>query len=119
MTVLQRLEPGIAILDCGATDSFGGSDAIEAFATAYYAKWGETGLEVDTQDRPTYMFGDGKTEALMSRADLSVWVNGVHDVVGVHVVDSERVPLLLGMGALRKFGITVDFSTGFLHPSVS
>ena len=62
---------GTALLDTGATCSFGGARAVENFAEAYWAQNGCSGVSVDPTDRPVFLFGDGKAMKLVSRADLT------------------------------------------------
>ena len=106
-------QPGHAYLDCGATDSFGGIEAVEDYARLC-EDLNYTGAirNIDDQDRPKYTFGDGAVQKMMFRADLGIEVNGKAGTLGVHVVDTGKVPLLIGMGALRKLDATVNFRTG-------
>ena len=103
---------GEAYLDCGATDTFGGVEAVEDFSEEYTKRFKAAGVNIDTSDRPEYIFGNGGQDAALCRADLQTWVHDAPTSIGVHAVDTSRVPILIGMNTLRKLGAVVDFDLG-------
>lgn len=109
--------PGISFLDCGATDSFGGDQAVREFEKAYTARFGKEDsvppVFMDRTDCPSYTFGDGETVPMDGRADLRIWQNEQPATLGMHVVPkAPKVPLLTGNGAMRKMKLAIDFSSG-------
>ena len=109
--------PGMAYLDCGATDSFAGESALEEYATAFsmlHPRHDQPALQYDFSDRPNYTFGDGETKTAKGRAELQIFVRpqlpgtlSVHSIPG-----ASKVPILIGMSALTKLQLTADFESG-------
>ena len=111
--------PGLAPIDSGATDSFGGGRAIREFKEAYQVRYGledHTGegiVKYDLEDNPSFTFGAGNVEKSPGRADVRVWSNDRPARLAVHEFPkAESVPILVGNTSLDKLGAVVDFSTG-------
>ena len=106
--------PGLAPLDCGATDSFGGEGSINDFAIEYSKRFpGENPVRKDLSDTPAYTFGSGQLQSAACRSDLRGWAHNEPAHIGVHSFPGARgVPILVGMSSLVKLGAVVDFETG-------
>ena len=105
--------PGLAPIDCGATDSFGGEAAVQSFNNEHKRLYGSDGVSYDFKDRPAYTFGSGQLQPAACRSDCRVWANNVPSTLGVHTFPGAKtVPILVGMNALVKLGAVTDFATG-------
>eukprot|EP00969_Alexandrium_andersonii_P137466 6080174-Alexandrium_andersonii.AAC.1 len=56
-------DKGKVILDCGATESIGGLNAVEGLMEKLKSLGRE--INVDLSDRPTYGFGNGEQKSAM------------------------------------------------------
>ena len=101
-------EKGFATIDCGATSSVGGLEAVESLAEYGYKQFGFYG-DVDTTERKVFRFGNGAKQQCLSRTQLPLNLDDKFGRVHVNVLDSDA-PVLLGMDFLRKSGAKIDFA---------
>ena len=112
---LEKIAAGKALLDCGASDSLGGVEAIEAAIDRSHKMYGEDEecVSVDTTDRPTYKFGNANKQQVLSKVTVRVKPGGEKPGdLNVHAHDAKGVPILLSAKALRSLGAIVNFATG-------
>ena len=66
---LEKIEAGKVLLDCGASDTIGSVEAIEAIIDRAQQMYGddEERADGDTRDRPTYDPGDAKEQPVLSK----------------------------------------------------
>ena len=102
---------GKAVVDCGATESIGGYEAIQALVEARRQQ-GDDRVRVDLQNRPVYSFGNGQKERVLSQVAVGIQVDGDKSEFRVHALSAEGVPLLASIAALRSLGAVIDFDTG-------
>ena len=58
------------VLDCGATETAGGVDAVQILVDAVKQGFSDSRVEVDSPDRPWFRFADGHWGRALSR----VWL---------------------------------------------
>ena len=97
-------------MDCGATSSIGGLDAIQALADI---SGHELGIEtkVDPGTQKTFRFGNGNKQTCLSKAELPMKIGTKVGSVSFNVLDAPA-PALLGMDFLSRSGAVVDFEEG-------
>ena len=80
---LEKIVAGKALLDCGASDSLGGVEAIEAAIDRSHKMYGEDEecVSVDTTDRPTYKFGNANKQHVLSKVTVRVKPGGDKNLV--------------------------------------
>ena len=108
----EATQKGKAVIDCGATESIGGIDALENLARLNAKKYGDTKMRVDRSDRPTYTFGNGESLRVDGRATFEVEAAGNLGTIDFHGFDAPGMPMLLGAQALKKMGAVINFETG-------
>ena len=112
---LEKIEAGKALLDCGATDTIGSVEAVEAIIDRAQRMFGndEECVSVDTQDRPVYKFGDAKKQKVLSKVTVRVKPGGEKSGnLQVHAHEAKGVPVLLSSKSLASLGAIVNFATG-------
>ena len=110
----ENLARGRVLLDCGATDTVGGVEAIEAILDkspeAFEADhdW----VSVDTKDQPVYKIGDAKREQALSKVRVKVQPGGHVAHLHAHAQETEGVPVSLSAKSLTALGTMIKFETG-------
>lgn len=100
------------VIDSGATSSLASVDALEQVMKANVASHGETRMEVNPDNRPTFRFGNGARKDCMSTVTLGLGAGDKTGRLEVHVHDSPGQPILISRKALKALGAVLDFRTG-------
>ena len=103
---------GKAVIDCGATKSLGGINALEKLAKRNARKYGETRMALDLEDCPTFTFGNGRRAKVNGRATFEIEENGNGCTIDIHGLDAKGVPILVSIDTLARMGAVIDFKTG-------
>ena len=109
-SLTKILQEGKAIIDGGATSSVGSVSALERVLKLQAERQHEIKVEVETEDQPSFKFGNGGRKQCMSTAKLGVPLGGKTGEMKIHVHDIEGQPVLLSISALRALGAVIDFS---------
>ena len=107
----ETSETGHGIVDCGATRTIGGVEAVETLNDILVSR-GHPPMEVDFQDRPVYKFGNGEVKRVRCRVKLTLLVRGEYVSFFVHVIEAQGIPILVSIDTLRNLGAIVDFEAG-------
>lgn len=109
MTPQEMISQCQGIIDSGATSSLGSIEALEAVMNANLREHGKSHITIDTQERPTFRFGNGQTRECISTAHLGVAAGGQKGEMTVHVHDAPNQPVLVSRKALARLGAVIDF----------
>ncbi|CAK0899746.1 unnamed protein product [Prorocentrum cordatum] len=106
--VERATENGHGIMDCGATKTIGGIEAVETLNEILISR-GHPPMEVDLQDRPVYKFGNGEVKRVLCRVKFTLLVQGEYVSFFVHAIDAKGIPILVSIETLNSLGAIVDF----------
>ena len=65
---------------------------------------------MDSENPPSFSFGNSSTNRCLSTAKLMVSANGSPGELRVHTLNHGQSPILLSVETLRKVGAVIDFS---------
>ena len=84
------------MIDCGATDTVGSVEAIEAIIDKSQEAFGtdHEWVSVDTNDRPVCKFGGAKRQQALSKVKVKVQPGGNVAHIHVYAQETERVLVL-------------------------
>ena len=102
-------ESGKAIIDGGATSSVGSLDAMEQLGNLNLARYQEDGIEIHTEEKPSFRFGNNGRTQCLSTATLKVPLGGKTGLMKVAVHNIPGQPVLLSIASLRSLGAVIDF----------
>ena len=110
----ENLALGKVLIDCGATDTVGSVEAIEAIIDKSQEAFGNDHdwVSVDCNDRPIYKFGDANRQQALSKVKVKVSPGGYVGHLNVHAQETEGVPVLLSAKSLTALGAVINFETG-------
>eukprot|EP00974_Lingulodinium_polyedra_P020776 2010358-Lingulodinium_polyedra.AAC.1 len=103
---------GKGLLDCGATDSVGGYQAVEDLMPMATQERGQDAVQVDLKDQPVYRFGNGGQMQCLSKAYIQVSPQGCLSQMDIHALPTPNVPVLISRKSLRALQATVNFANG-------
>ena len=104
---LHSLGDSESIVDTGATATAGGHQAVQNLCAAVMRARPGARMELYTDDRPWFRFGNGQWGRALFRVSVRE-----HDIeVSLYSLPSP-VPVLTGMGDLRKLCTIINCSTG-------
>ena len=89
-------------LDCGATETAGGVEAVQILAEAVIHGFPHSRVEVDSLDRPWFRFADGHWGGALTR----VWLLTPLGWIGIYTLEAENVPVLTGIKLLENHDIS-------------
>ena len=135
-TSSSRLEPGSALLDCGATASAGPEESVKSLINSVLAADKQTSITIAKYMRPFFRFGNGRWGQANYRVTLTSCVSGrprsfhlycLPNPPEINKPDFDKnnlVPVLLGMDHLSgrespESALTVDFHTGLAIESLN
>ena len=107
LSVLEAASEGYAAIDCGATSSIGGVDAVEKLAECARSE-PHRDTTVDVNTKIPLRFGNGSRQSTISSVSLPANLVGRDGSINMNVIDAEA-PALLGMDFLKKANAVVDF----------
>ena len=110
----KHIEAGKGVIDCGATESLGGVDALEALMLLLI-KRGLMPPEVDVKDRPFFSFGDGERKQVLSRVRFLLKALMKDGSLDIYALEAQGVPILISVKALKALGAIIDFTSGKAH----
>ena len=90
------------VLDCGATETAGGLEAVHEFIQGIFESFAEATCQIDTEDRPWFRFANGDWGQGLSRA----WVFTPLGWLGIYVLDAPNIPVLAGMSWLESHDLS-------------
>ena len=90
------------ILDCGATETAGGVEAVQILVDAVKQGFSDSRVEVDSLYRPWFRFANGHWGRALSR----VWLLTPTGWVSTYTLEAENVPVLNGMNLLENHDIS-------------
>ena len=105
---LSKFQYGIT--DSGATASLGSVDALEELMIANIHACGDSKMQVNTSERPTFKFANGMRKECLSTINLFIGAGEKRGNMEIHVHDSPGQPVLISRKALAALGAVVDFS---------
>ena len=109
----ENLVRGRVLLGCGAADTVGSVEAIEAMIGKSQEAFGagHDWVSVDTNDRSVYKFGEAKRKKALSKVRAKVQPGG--HVAHLHVLaqETEGVPVLLSAKSLSALEAVINFET--------
>eukprot|EP00435_Cladocopium_sp_Y103_P052268 s1300_g16.t1 len=107
----EVVEQGKAVLDGGATRTIGSVHALEKLMALNQQQNGSTGLHhLNTEDRPTFGFGNSTRNQCVSTAAFQIKADGRPGQLQIHALDHGDGPVLFSIASLRALGAVVDFS---------
>lgn len=114
MGTLQRLYPGHAVLDSGATETVASLEAVEEVVKQRRINFpGEKALVFPGQHR-SFRFGNGQTRAAESYIELPQLLDGKEVRLGIHTLDAPAVPVLISIQTLRKLKAVINFTENYV-----
>lgn len=99
----------MGIIDSGATASLGSADALQQVMEANLERFGDSKMEIDTQTKPIFKFGNGEKKVCISTVKLGIGAGEKDGSMEVHVHDAPGQPVLISRKALRSLGAVIDF----------
>ena len=81
------------VLDCGATETAGGVEAVQILVDAVTQGFPDSRVEVDPLDRPWFRFANGHWSRALSR----VWLLTPLKWNSIYTLEAEDAPVLAGM----------------------
>ena len=90
------------VLDCGATETAGGLEAVQDFIKGIFENFSEAQVQIDPEDRPWFRFANGDWGQALSRA----WVFTPLGWLGIYVLDAPNIPVLAGMSWLDNHDLS-------------
>ena len=108
-TTKDMIDTCYGIIDSGATASLGSIQAMEAVMLKNLEGKGESGMRIDTSNKPTFRFGNGQTRGCISTAQVNVRAGEQKGQMTVHVHDVPNQPVLISRRALESLGAVIDF----------
>ena len=76
---------------------------------------GHSGVaEVDTNNRPTFGFGNSSRDQCLSTASLAINADGRDGRLKVHALNRGEGPLLFSIDSLRSLGAVLDFENDLI-----
>ena len=108
----QVLKTCYGIIDSGATSSLGSIDALEEVMKANLATHGDSKMEIDLNQKPTFKFGNGQKKTCLSTVHMGMEAGSKSGRMEVHVHDSPMQPVLVSRKALKALGAVIDFEEG-------
>ena len=90
------------VLDCGATETAGGVEAVQSLVDAVKQGFSDSRVEVDSLDRPRFRFANGHRGRALSR----VWLLSPMGWISIYTLDTENVPVLAGVNLLENHDIS-------------
>ena len=85
------------VLDCGATETAGGVEAVRILVDAVTHGCLDSRVEVDSLERPWFRFANGHWCRALSR----VWLLTPWGWISIYTLEAENVPVLAGMKLLE------------------
>ncbi|CAE7822031.1 unnamed protein product, partial [Symbiodinium sp. CCMP2456] len=127
-----KAAPELGMIDCGATASAAPEAVVKGLISAILEKDSGARVDVDTNARPYFRFGDGRWGRALYRVHISSAVSGSTKRFALYVLPNPKeyfqagfdkaslVPILIGMDFLGKDGngLIIDFTTGLVTSSV-
>ncbi|CAE7662420.1 RE1 [Symbiodinium sp. CCMP2592] len=111
ITTAEAVTRGYCVVDGGATQTIGSVVAVESVLRQNRLKYGDSRLKgVNTENPPSFAFGNSSTNRCLSTAKLMVSANGSPGELRVHTLNHGQSPILLSVETLRKVGAVIDFS---------
>ena len=98
-TVVLQAE---VVLDCGATETAGGVEAVQILVDAVKQGFSDSRVEVDSLDRPWFRTANGHWGRALSR----VWLLTPMGWISICALEAENVPVLAGMNLLENHDIS-------------
>ena len=108
-TTKDMIDTCYGIIDSGATASLGSIQAMEAVMLKNLEGKGESGMRIDTSNKPTFRFGNGQTRGCISTAQVNVRAGEQKGQMTVHAHDVPNQPVLISRRALESLGAVIDF----------
>ena len=90
------------VLDCGATETAGGVEAVQILVDAVKQCSSDSRVEVDSLDRPWFLFANGHWSRALSR----VWLPTPMGWISIYTLEAENVPVLASMNLLENHDIS-------------
>ena len=92
------------VLDCGATETAGGVEAVQILVDAVkQGFFSDSLVEVDSLDRPWFRFAHGHWCRALSR----VWLLTPMGWISIYTLEAENVPVLAGMNLFKNHDISL------------
>ena len=110
----ENLARGRVLIDCGATDTVGSVEAMEAIIDKSQEAFGndDDWVSVDVYDRPVNKIGDAHRKQALSKVKVKVSPGGHVGHLNVHAQETEGVPVLLSAKSLTAFGSSDQLRDG-------
>ena len=110
----ENLARGSVWLDCGATDTVGRVEALEAIFDKSQEAFGDDRdwVSVDINDRLVYKFGDAKRKQALSKVRVKEQPGRHVAHLHVHAQETEGVLVLLSAKSLSALVAVINFETG-------
>ena len=99
------------VLDCGATETAGGVEAVQILVDAVKQGFSNSRVEVDSLDRPWFRFANGHWGRALSR----VWLLTSMGWISIYTLEAENVPVLPGMNLLENHDISFRRDEFFVY----
>lgn len=110
-TVPENILPGEVMLDCGASKSVASIQTLEKIQTMVMEQFKEDVFIVEPDPTQSFRFGNGETLPAASRITMPALIGNIPGLLTIHSIDSPAVPPLLGIDAMSKIGLEVNFQT--------
>ena len=87
------------VLDCDATETAGGVEAVQILVDAVTQGFPVSRVEVDSLDRPWFRFASGHWDRALSR----VWLLAPLGWISIYILEAENVFVLAGLSGEMSF----------------
>ena len=99
------------VLDCGATETAGGVEAVQILVDAVTQGFPDSRVEVNSLDRPWFRFATGHWGRALSR----VWLLTPLAWISIQTLEAENVPVLASMNLLENHDISLRRNEFLVH----
>ena len=111
-----NLPPGWVLIDSGASKSVASLDTLEEWCLELEKRHHSDQVCVrDDRMVCDFRFGNGERARSTAKGSFPVVFGGRAGALGIHGIDSEKVPPLLGIDALETLGALINFEAGSVH----
>ena len=111
---LQKMYPGFAVLDTGATETVASLEAIDEVMRRRREKYPNEQVLVHPERHRAFRFGNGQSRTAESYVEIPQLLDGKEVRLGVHTLDVPEVPVLVSIQTMRKLGAVISTAGDFV-----
>lgn len=111
-TLADDLPPGWIMLDSGASRSVASLKNLTKMQEVLIEEFGSDLCSLNKDEIHSFRFGNGTTLDSVGRVRVPATIAGIPGLLHINGIDDDQVPTLMGIDAMAKIGLSINFSTG-------